>query len=161
MVMYNKTKKYSKSYHSSRARTSSHSDTFVKKIILGIIFAAMLVVVIAVVCAFLLNPQKRIQAEIPQLAAEYYEDYFYENLTRSPQFKDPNNFNTIMEKYNTYGLPPIRLSDLLLYANEKNADHRDFLTKYCDENSTIIKFFADPPYGKKDYHTDITYACNF
>ena len=121
----------------------------------------MLTIVIAVICAFTLNPQQRVQTDIPKLSSEYYEDYFYKNLTNSPRFQDAKAFNEVMDKYHTYGLPPIKLSDLLLYDNQKNAKHRDFLTKYCDENLTTIKFYPDSPYGKQDYRVDINYACNF
>lgn len=151
-ISKNKTRKYSK---------SSSSDTTIKKIILAVIFISMLVVIIAVVCSFVLDPQKRVPEDISKLSAEYYEDYFYENLTHSARFQDDKIFNSVMEKYHTYGLAPIRLSDLLLYDNQKNANYREYLTKYCDENATTIKFYPESPYGKKDYRVDITYACNF
>ena len=155
------TKKPTGFYHPSRTRASSYSDNFFKKFILVIIFSTMLVVIIAVICCFTLNSERRVQNDITKLATEYYEDYFYENLTHSTRFQSTKAFNEVMDKYHTYGLSPIRLSDLLLYDNQKNAKYRDFLTKYCDENLTIIKFYPDSPYGKQDYRTDITYSCNF
>ena len=157
----NKSKKYSTSYHTTRSRVPERQNNFAKKTILIVILVATLTVVTAVICTFFLNPKTRVENEISALAAEYYEDYFYDNLTHSIQFKTNNNLDSTMEKYHKYGLAPITLSDLLLYNNEKNADHRDFLTKYCDENTTYIKFYPFSPYNKQDYRTEIDYACTF
>ena len=132
-----------------------------KKAILLVILGASLVVITGLICASVFNPEALVKSQISALATDYYENYFYNNLQSSENFQQIKDLNTAMEKYHVSGLSPITLNDLLLYDNQKNQRYRDLLTKYCDENSTTIKFYMDPPYDQKSYHTDITYACIF
>lgn len=146
--------KRSSSLHNSRRRaSSSHFVSLVKKIIIAIICIVTLIMIILVACIPVLTPEHRVKSTISDLATDYYENYFYENL----------NFpsDTVLEKYRIYGLAPITLRDLLLYDNQKNISHRDSLITYCDENTTTVKFYMDPPYDRTSYHTEYTYSCNF
>ena len=45
--------------------------------------------------------------------------------------------------------------------NQKNEEHLDFLSTYCDLDTTFITIHPDPPYDKKSYHTEYSYSCNF
>ena len=123
-----------------------------KKLILGII-AIIAVIVISAVCGiFLFSNERQVKNQISALANEYYENYLYQdNLASSAD----------LAKYESYGFAPITLRQLLLYDNQKNSGFAPYLTKYCDENTTTIKFYPDAPYGRRDYHTDYTYSCEF
>ena len=132
-----------------------------QKIILGVIAAASLVVVIGIIIALFFNNENMVKSKISALANDYYENYFYKNLTSSEKFKKIKDLDAAMEKYHTNGLSPVTLRNLLLYDDQKNIEFSDYLTKYCDENATTVKFYMDPPYNQKSYHTEITYACNF
>lgn len=152
---------HSSHLHNSRYSTKHPSSLLAKKIILSVIAIATLIVVFAICCTFFLNPENQIKSRITSIATDYYENYFYDNFANSTEFKQISNPDSVLERYRTSGFAPVALRDLLLYDNQKNIEHRDFLTKYCDENSTIVKFYIDPPYDRTSYHYDITYSCNF
>ena len=161
MVKSKNRKKYSSSIHNSNRYLLSVSNPKVKKTILLVILIASLVVAFGVIYAIFFNTEKVVKSKISALATDYYENYFYENLINSDKFKQLKDLDTEMEKYHTSGLAPVTLSNLLLYDNQKNATYRNYLTAYCDENATQIKFYMDPPYGRQNYHYDINYSCNF
>ncbi len=151
---------YNKKY-SSKNRLSSNSSPLAKKIILSVIIAAAITVIIACLSILFLDKQKLTESRIEQLAIDYYENYFYPNFTSSKDFKKNKDLDSVMNIYNKYGFAPVSLRQLLLYDNEKNAEYSKSLTKYCNQNTTFIKFYIDAPYGKTDYHYDITYSCNY
>ena len=148
-----------KSKNKRRNRKNLTNPT--QKIILGVIAAASLVVVIGIIIALFFNNENMVKSKISALANDYYENYFYKNLTSSEKFKKIKDLDAAMEKYHTNGLSPVTLRNLLLYDDQKNIEFSDYLTKYCDEKATTVKFYMDPPYNQKSYHTEITYACNF
>ena len=133
----------------------------IKKTMLIVISVAGIIVVGGIFYAIFFNSENIVKAKISGMATDYYENYFYEKLLDSDKFKQIKNQEEKMEKYHTEGLSPITLGDLLLYDNEKNKEHRKYLTEYCDENQTLIKYYMDPPYERDSYHVEITYSCNF
>lgn len=161
MVKSNNRKKYSSAIHNSNRYRANLSSPAIKKTILLVIMIASLVVAFSIIYTIFFNTEKVIKSKISALATDYYENYFYENLINSDKFKQIKNLDTEMEKYHTDGLAPVSLSNLLLYDNQKNDEYRDYLTTYCDENATTIKFYMDPPYERTSYHYDINYSCNF
>ena len=156
-----KSKNQRKNYSSKKRRNNKNLINPTKKIILGVIAVASLVVVVGLIVALLFNNENMVKSKISALANDYYENYFYKNLTSSEKFKQIKDLDTAMEKYHTNGLSPVTLRNLLLYDDQKNIEFRDYLTKYCDENATTVKFYMDPPYDQKSYRAEITYACNF
>ena len=144
-----------------KCRTHRQSFSLVQKIILGIIAIASVTVIIASICAVLLQGKNRTEALINRMAVDYYENYFYPNFSSTRGFQQITDIDDAMTKYHDYGFSPIRLRQLLLYDNRRNDKYRDEVTKYCDENKTFIKFYIDPPYEKTSYHYEITYSCNY
>lgn len=134
-------------YTRSRDRTPLY-----KKIVLVIIALTVIIVIATIVAIPFLEPERRVKADITALATDYYENYLYpDDLASSPN----------VSKYETYGFAPITLRQLLLHDHGKNSSHTSFLSQYCDPTATIIKYYADPPYGRTDYHIDYTYSCEF
>ena len=144
-----------------KCRTHRQSFSLVQKIILGIIAIASVTVIIASICAVLLQGKNRTEALINRMAVDYYENYFYPNFSSTRGFQQITDIDDAMAKYHDYGFSPIKLRQLLLYDNRRNDKYRDEVTKYCDENKTFIKFYIDPPYEKTSYHYEITYSCNY
>ena len=66
-----------------------------------------------------------------------------------------------MEKYEKHGFSAVSLRQLLLYDNHKNEKYDGELTKYCDKDRTVIKFYPESPYEKTNYRVDYTYSCEF
>ena len=146
--------RHSSKIHTSKARTTFHSSNPISKIIITIVLVATLIVVITTICAPLFTTESRIKSEIENMAIDYYENHLY-----SPDVV--NSSDDLLEKYHTQGFAPIPLRNLFLYDNQKNIDARDRIVEYCDENSTFIQFYIDPPYAKTSYHYKVTYSCNF
>lgn len=161
MVKSKKSQKYSTSVHKVNRYRNNASNSKIKITVLLVILIASLIVAFSIIYAIFFNTEKVIKSKISALATDYYENYFYENLISSDKFKQVKNLDSTMEKYHTSGLSPVSLSDLLLYDNQKNHEYRDYLTTYCDEDRTSIKFYMDPPYERTSYHYEITYSCNF
>lgn len=157
----NKTLYHPSSSRLSKSRSSACQKNPAKRIILIIIALASLTVIIATVLSFLLTKEFRIKSQITHLATDYYENYFYTNLTNSTEYQNNPNKLSVMEKYHTYGLARTTLNNLLLYDNERNASYSDYLSENCDLSSTYVRIFPDPPYEKNSYHIDYYYSCDF
>lgn len=147
---------HSNSIHSSRSRIAYSRPPRAKKFALALIIFAIIAVIVAVICSFLLTPERTVTSSIDNLARNYYENYFYPTLTSSDRFSED-----VFTKYAERGFTPITLRQLLLHDEIASAGQATTIKKYCDENSTIIRFYPDPPYGKSDYHIGYTYSCNF
>lgn len=147
-------KKYSRNLHSSKQRTTYSRPSRTHRIILAVISLVFIAVAIAIFCALFFTPERITKSTISALAADYYENNFYDQLSLDQA--SPSEIT----KYETYGFAPVTLRQLLLYDDQKNAATATSILKYCDENATVIRFFLDSPYGKTDYHVDYTYSCN-
>ena len=137
------------------------SASLAKKTILLVILIISVAIITTLVSTLFFDNEKNVKAKISQLTNDYYENYFYEQLVNSDKLKQLDNFEETMEKYHNGGLSILSLRDLLLYDNKKNIQYEEYLTKFCDKQATKIRIFPDPPYGRTDYHADITYSCNF
>ncbi len=125
--------------------------------IITIIFAVT-AVFSAIIYLLEYPPEHQVKTKIDELASDYYENIFYPNLT------DPANSEGTLEKtlskYVGKGLSRVYLRQFLLL-EEIDDKTSDFIKKYCDENSTYVIFYPEPPYQKEDYHTEVTYSCSF
>ena len=131
----------------------------IKKVILTVISVASVLVVAVVVCAIFLNPESRVKNTISKMASEYYEDYLYASFSKSEAFK--NDPAETMKLYEEHGFSSVSLRQLLLYDGRKNEKYSEELKKYCDEETTYVKFFPEAPYSKTNYRADYTYSCEF
>lgn len=147
----------------NKKKSKTHKNKFsnVQIITLAIIIISIIVVFISLIAAIIMQPERQIHGTIEKLASEYYEDYYYEIIINSEEFKNQPDLNSVLGKYQEKGFSAIPLSELLLYDSQKNQAYANFLTKYCDENETTIKFYPDPPFEKTSYHTEYSYSCNF
>ena len=145
----------------SKSNSIQRSYPITKKIILGVILVATLIVFTVSIFALFFDKKNLTEFLINKIAADYYENYYYPNFSSTKGFKQAKDLDSAMEKYRNYGFAPVTLRQLLLYDNRKNAKYADPLKKYCNENYTVVKFYIDPPYGKSNYHYDITYSCNY
>ena len=164
MVMLNKKNYLSINYsRRSRRRKSRHiknQDSFSRTIILCIILIVTIIIIAATIFAAVFTNENRTKLTISDIAADYYENYFYENLLKSEEFQK-NNPGATLEEYQEKGLSPLTLRDLLLYDDQKHYNQHDFLTKFCDENKTLVKFYPESPYERNSYRTEFVYSCNF
>ena len=152
---------YASINYSRRSRKSKKSqENFAKKIILGIIIFTAIIILGLTIFAAIFTNENRVKSAISNIATDYYENYFYENLLRSPDFPKDHP-EDVLEEYQSSGLSVLTLRDLLLYDDQKHFSERDFLTKFCDEGKTYIHFYPDEPYTRNSYHVEYTYSCNF
>ncbi len=149
----------------SKKRKPKHrknpSATIAKRTILIVILILSIAVIVALISTYFYDNKKIVKSKIVEITRDYYENYFYEQLVGSEQFKQRDNFEEAMEKYHVGGLNPLSLRDLLIYDNKKNSEFEEFLTKYCDKDTTTVRIFPDPPYDRTSYHAEFTYSCNF
>lgn len=128
-------------------------------IIIIVIILCMLSVVTAVIYNLFSKPENIVKAKISEISSDYYENYLYKNFNfEKYSSEDLANF---MQKYENVGLTTTTLRQLLLYDHQKNADVAPLLKKYCDENTTFIKFYPEQPYSKTSYRVEYTYSCEF
>ena len=152
-----KPKKTKKKYR----RLSDPSATFAKRTVFVVIIILAIAVITALTSTLFYDNEKAVKNKIVEITKDYYENYFYEQLKDSEQYKDANKFEEIMEKYHIGALNTLSLRDLLSYDDKKNGEYEDYLTKYCDKDATTVRIFPDPPYERTTYHAEFTYSCNF
>ncbi len=149
--------KYSTKLHQARTHfATSRTKTPAQKIILIIIVLATLAVFIALLYSFIFNAERITKSKISHLATDYYENYFYPNL--SPNDK---NMSDVLKRYTDIGLAKVSLRQLILSNQNLSQQDIDYLQKYCDENNTFAQFFPTEPFNSTDYHTEFTYSCSF
>ncbi len=156
MIKSKKSSKHSTKIHTSKNRpVRATSHTFAKPLVIVIIVIAIAVVLISLFCTFFFSPERQVKDTISRLTSEYYENYFYEKYTSAAY--DTQN----VQKYTERGFSPIYLRQILLYDDQKNEEYQDFITEYCNADKTYVVIYPEPPFDKKSYHLEISYACNF
>lgn len=151
--------KHSRNLHASKLRVSFHPSPLAKKIILTVIIIVMIIVVGLVTYSFFFTKENQIKWQISKIAADYYEDYYYQNLLDSSQNTD--EIYNYLENHHEKGLPNITLNLLLSYDSQKTVPYENFLNENCDRNTTLVKIYPDPPYSKKSYHIEYAYSCSY
>ena len=124
-----------------------------------IVICITLVAVNAVASAYF-NPKAVVNRELNSLAEEYYEDYLYQNLIGG---RTGDAIAEELKHYEKAGIGNTYLRQLLLYDSGRRraaAGYFDQTGFACDRNKTYVKYYPEPPYGKKDYHFDIKLVCN-
>lgn len=146
-----------------RKKTNSkkHCFTNSQKTIICVIIAAMIAVVVALVCSFLLKPEDLVKSKISELSRDYYENHLYQNFISENSNISDEKLAETMSKYEEHGLASVILRQILLYDHQKNADVAPMIKEYCDEDHTTIKFYPEPPYTKTSYHIEYKYSCEF
>lgn len=146
---------------SKNKRSRLNLDT-VQKVVMGAILIAMVIVIGVVVAGLFIKPQTMVESKIGAMAADYYENYLYKNLEDSGIYADNREgLKEVLAEYSETGLSSVTLRQFLLYDNRKYGADTEFLTKYCNENKTYVKFFPEPPYEKNSYRAEFNYSCNF
>jgi hypothetical protein len=136
-----------------------HKLSLAQKITIAIIIIVMIITFGFTIASFFLQPENLTKAKISGLAADYYENYLYENLLNSENFS--GDVESTLSEFKDTGLSTISLRQLLLHDRTKNASVIEEIKQYCDEEKTTIKFYPEAPYSRTNYHTDYHYVCNF
>ena len=129
--------------------------------ILAIIVITMLLVTLSALLKLFSNPERIVKQKIEAITTDYYENYFYPQLTAENEIQNSTNLAKNMERYTTVGFSIVTLRQLLLLDGMRYAEATDILTTYCDENKTYIQIFPEPPFEKTNYHVDYHYSCEF
>ncbi len=122
--------------------------------IIVVIIIAMLVVAAAIAIQLFNTPERSVKSKIENIASDYYENYFYKKIVK-------NGTTDVIGKYKETGFARVYFRQFLLYDNEKYASEAPLIKKYCDENSSFVIFYPDPPYGQTNYHVEYNYSCEF
>ncbi|MDO5481324.1 MAG: hypothetical protein Q4F60_03210 [Candidatus Saccharibacteria bacterium] len=101
--------------------------------------------------------ENQVQREIEALAADYYENYLYENyFLKIPEADRRAEF----EQYLGRGMNPVYLREILNYSKDKHSESvKIFQTARCDTNSTSVKYFPEEPYGRSDFRVEYKLSC--
>ena len=87
---------------------------FSKRTILIVIALAMAAVIIAVIVSRLTTPERTVTSTIESLTADYYENYFYDEVGR---YNTSGESRTdILTKYSEKGFTAVTLKQLLYFA---------------------------------------------
>lgn len=148
-----------KNHHRNRSRFKKDYSSIARKFILFLIPFTAIVILFSIICANIFSPENQVKSRLAALAADYYENAFYEKLIHSNNFSgDPE---TALRDYQDSGLPVISVRQLYLYNPTKTTNDVSYLIKYCDENATTAKIYPEPPYSQSSYRVEYTYSCNF
>ncbi|MBR2795489.1 hypothetical protein IKE13_00305 [Candidatus Saccharibacteria bacterium] len=139
--------------------SKKHRFTTPQIVVLIVIVLSMVAVIAAAICTVFLKPENTVKDKISELSADYYENYLYEKFDFSNL--SPEDYLDFMQKYEKTGLTATTLRQLLLYDHQKNAEFAPLLKKYCDEDTTYIKYYPEHPYSKTSYRVEYTYSCEF
>ncbi len=132
-------------------RTNSRA----RSVITFVIIFLIILVFLSVFAAVNLRPENRIKSEFENLARDYYENIFYENMLSAENYS--GNPEKSLAPFRERGLAKISLRQISL----SDLSVSDFLLERCESGSTFVRFYPDPPYGRADYHAEYTYSCNF
>lgn len=137
-------------------KKSKCKKTLAQKTILAIIVLAIVTVFASILCAIFLNAEFQTKTKISRLSSTYYENYFYPKISSNNK-----NISEVLEHYKESGFSEVNLRQMILSIQDFPANEINFIYKYCDENTTFIHFFPEPPYDKTSYRVEYSYSCNF
>ena len=133
--------------------------TGIQKTIIGVIICAFVVIIVALVSSFVYTPEKIVKSKIENMARNYYENYYYSGLEDAKGNTD--EVKTVLKKYKDTGLSVVMLRQLIFHDLGNNLEDSKFITQYCDENKTSVKYFPEEPYEKSSYRIEYIYSCDF
>ncbi len=160
----------SSSIHESRAKMNEPKCVRMKEkdqkfvltvrgVILTVIVLAMMSVILAVLVVTFHNPERIIESKIESIAADYYENYYYEKILNN--IPSNKKVGELMEKYAEGGFSDVSLRQLMLFDGRRHADAETELYRYCDPDETYVHFYPEEPFGVTDYRVEYKYACIF
>lgn len=118
---------------------------------LAVILLAMLAVILTLLFATFTEPERVVTAKIEEIAADYYENYFYDRI---------KNYDNL-DSYTENGFSKVSLRQLLLFDSERHASDASLLSKYCDTEMTYVRIYPEAPFKKTNYRVEYHYACTF
>lgn len=124
-----------------------------------VIVLSTLLVAFNVFASSFFDPRAIVDRELSSLAKEYYEDYLYKNLVGT---RTGDAIGEELKRYKDAGVSNTYLRQLLLYDSGRRQDaasHFNHKGYTCDRNQTYVKYYPEPPYGKKDYHFVVNLVC--
>lgn len=122
-----------------------------KKNMIFIIAAAVLVIIIGVVCIILFGKKDKsltLDQALTNYGSDFYENHYYANM------KD----KSILADFTESGLNiSIKAAKVILPLDEKT--EKMFNKNKCNEEETKLFFFPSDPYGAKDYKIKVELSC--
>lgn len=100
-----------------------------------------------------------IESEIPALASEYYEKYFFPNLEYSILTHSNSSPSEVLSNYASTGFSKVPLRQILAHTNPSPSIVA-YINQHCDTGTTLIHFFPEPPFDATSYHANYSYSCN-
>lgn len=139
----------------SSKKTKKHLDT-TQKVVITVIVATFLVMTAAALVAYFCDTKFQIEAKITDLANTYYEEYYYPNM-----FSGNVSISEVLSQFKDSGLAPVSLRQLLISTPGVTSQDAKLIREYCDEESTNVTYFPEPPYDKGAFRAKYSYSCNF
>ncbi len=133
-----------------------HKKTPFQITIISVIILTIITIITATICVFVFDKKYQVEMKISQLSHEYYENYFYPQLSSRD-----DDISQSLEHFRDKGFAKVSLRQLILSNPNLSEPEIDTLRKYCNENSTFVQFFPESPYDKASYRTEYIYSCNF
>ena len=129
-----------------------------KRIILTVIILAMLTVVAGTLAYFFIKPEVLVEKGLPEIAADYYENDFYDTFAN---VKSEKTLAERLEHYSEVGFAEVYLRQLLILKGDAHKQAAAALKEHCNENRTYVQYYPEPPYGRTDYRVEYVYSCDF
>ena len=143
-----------------RREFSRQGFSAMRRAILTVIVLAMMTVILAVLTQSMMTPENTVKRKVESIAADYYERYYYDLILNQNAVSE-GELAQIMERYVGPGFAKVPFSQLTLYDGQKYAEAGKVLNEYCDDEQSYIKIYPEAPFGRKDYHVEYHYSCNF
>ena len=144
-------------------QSKHHSRHSIPRIItiITIIIATLSVASLSIYYLLAPTPEEIALSRLDQLASNYYEQYFYDKFANSANFQSLENVDSAMDKYVKTGFSKVTLRQLAIHDRTTASPISDQPLEYCDEESTFVIFYPEPPFERTSYHTEFTYSCAF
>lgn len=131
-----------------------------KNLVISIICATTIAAITSIIVIFLNHRPIDIQSEIASISAEYYEQYFFPDLEQSIHIHSNSPIADTLSQYTATGLSRVPLRQIIAHTHhDETIVH--YITTHCDENTTFVHFFPEPPFTSSSYHITYDYSCNF
>lgn len=138
-------------------KTKKQNKNLINIILIMIIVACIIGVGALVFSKSYFATENQLQREIEMLAADYYENYLYENYFQKISESDRR---AEFEQYINRGMNPVYLREILNYGKDNHPEAaKIFQNALCDTNSTSVKYFPEEPYGKSDFRAEYKLSC--
>ena len=133
-------------------------DSFFKQKINFLIIAGIVIIALCVILFVVFRPKNgetrinndTFQDELEKIGADFYENYYYSNLSEEEKVK--------LSNYTDNGIR-IDITNLVVIIPIDDSIQNQLRKDKCDFDQTKIVIYPKEPYGKQDYSIELELSC--